>query len=190
MPVTLERETKETKIKVTLDANVETACSIDIPCGFMEHMLSLFTFHSGLSLQISGNGDTKVDYHHIIEDLGIVLGRSFLEMFRTSANSRYGWNIIPMDGSLVMTSLDISGRSKLVWELDFPTEKCGDFDLELIREFWEAFVREARITLHVHKIVSDNSHHLAEALFKSLGKSFKQAMVPCGSLQSTKGSIL
>jgi len=189
MSIIKERKTKETNIKVVLGEK-GTINNVDISCGFMEHMLDLFAFHAGVELQIKGKGDVNVDFHHTVEDLGIVLGCSFLDLFKNSTNSRYGWSLIPMDGSLVMTSLDISGRNKLIWEVEFPTEKCGNFDLELIREFWEAFVREARITMHVHQIAADNSHHLSESIFKSLGRSFRQAMVHSDSLQSTKGMIL
>lgn len=188
MSISLERTTGETEICLTLE-NSQEKSQISISCGFMEHMIELFSFHAGISLKISGSGDIQVDYHHIVEDLGIVMGKAFLELFRSQPNSRYGWSLIPMDGSLVMTSIDISGRNRLVWEVSFPSEKCGDFDMELVREFWESFTRESRVTLHVHQVCSDNSHHLAEAVFKGIGRSLRQALVGSESIQSTKGVI-
>ncbi len=188
MAIVIERETNETKIKVKLNKGTKRS-DIDVPCGFIAHMLDLFSFHAGISLTVEGKGDIQVDYHHLVEDLGIAIGQSFLQLFRSENNSRYGWSIIPMDGSLVMTSIDISGRGKLFWKVSFPTERCGDFDLELIHEFWESFSRESRVTLHVQEITSDNSHHLAEAVFKSIGKTLRQAITLSETTQSTKGMI-
>lgn len=188
MSFSIERETRETQIKVKLEKR-NGRSKIDLPCGFISHMLDLFAFHAGILLSIEGKGDIHIDYHHLVEDLGIVIGQSFLELSRSECNSRYGWSVIPMDGSLVMTSMDISGRGKLVWKVSFPTERCGDFDLDLVQEFWESFTREAKITLHVNEIHSDNSHHLAEAIFKSIGQSIRQAISPSEIVQSTKGLI-
>lgn len=184
----IERKTNETDIFCEWDADIETS-QIEIPCGFMSHMLELLCFHSGIRIILKARGDVHVDYHHLTEDLGIVMGRAFYENLSEKPNSRYGWSAIPMDGSLVLSSIDISGRSELTWKVEFPTSRCGDFDLELIQEFWKAFSRESRMTIHFHQLSCDNSHHLSEALFKSAGRSLFQAMEETDSIRSTKGTI-
>ena len=108
MTIVVERETKETRIRVELNKGTERS-EINVPCGFIAHMLDLFSFHAGISLVLEGKGDIQVDYHHLVEDLGIVIGQSFLQLFRSQNNSRYGWSVIPMDGSLVRTCIDITG---------------------------------------------------------------------------------
>lgn len=184
-----ERKTTETEIYCEWDAEVDRS-EISIPCGFLSHMLELFCFHADIRMIIKGKGDIQVDYHHLVEDLGILMGKAFYENIYRKPNLRYGWSVLPMDGSLVLTSVDISGRSHLSWQIHFPAQKCGDFDLELVEEFWKAFCRESRTTLHFVQYSCDNSHHLCEALFKSAGKSFLQAMKSSADIQSTKGILL
>lgn len=189
MGTVFERKTSETEIFCEWDAEVDRS-EINIPCGFLCHMLDLFCFHAGIKVIIRGKGDLQVDYHHLVEDLGIVLGKAFYAKIYQNPNSRYGWSVLPMDGSLVLSSVDISGRSSLSWKINFPAQKCGDFDLELVEEFWKAFSRESRTTVHFVQLSCDNSHHLCEALFKSAGRSFALAMKPSEEIRSTKGILL
>ncbi|MCF4152496.1 imidazoleglycerol-phosphate dehydratase [Dethiosulfovibrio sp. F2B] len=188
--ITLKRETKETSICLSLEiSSEERSVDIDTGCGFMDHMLTLMAFHGGMSLKISARGD-DVDDHHLTEDLAIVLGSALLKSLEGRKYERYGWCALPMDGSLALVAVDLSGRGSLTMEAPFPTEKCGTFDLELIQEFWRAFSREARATVHVKALAVDNSHHLAEAIFKGAGRALGQALAESGDLNSTKGMLL
>ncbi|MBR4293047.1 MAG: imidazoleglycerol-phosphate dehydratase HisB [Clostridia bacterium] len=157
-------------------------------------MLTLFASHGGFDLTVKCKGDTQVDYHHTAEDIGICLGKAIIEALGDCRGiTRYGYFILPMDESLVLTALDISGRSTLVFDCDFPTEKVGDFDTELVKEFFAALVRNANITLHVKKFAGDNSHHIAEAVFKSFAHSLKNAVRidpdRADEIPSTKGTL-
>ena len=181
------RETKETSVSLLLEypgRGSEISCG----CGFLSHMLTLLCHRAGLGLTLKASGDTDVDYHHLTEDVAIALGQALREIFRGGGNiARYGWCLLPMDGSLARVALDISGRGGLYFKDDFPAQKCGDFDMELVGEFFRALAREAGITLHLSLLEADNSHHAAEALFKGVGQSLKMALAPALEEASTKG---
>lgn len=160
---------------------------VESPCCFLNHMIDLFLHHANIPGNLSASGDTGIDSHHLTEDVGILMGAAFLDLFRKGPCERYGSIALPMDGTLVLVALDISGRGGLTWNAAFPSSRCGDFDTELVREFWAAFSREARITLHLHALAVDNSHHLSEAIFKGVGKALKAALAPSAMEPSTKG---
>ena len=189
MTVTLERKTKETFVTAELDA-AGGPVSVDLPCGFLRHMIELFAFHASLGLTLKGGGDADVDWHHLTEDTGILLGRALGAAFAEIPRQRYGWCALPMDGSLVLAAVDFSGRGQFEWDGEFPTGRCGDFDLELVPEFWKALCREGKITFHARALAADNSHHLAEALFKGAGRAFRSALEPAERLESTKGTFV
>ncbi len=173
----IKRRTKETDIFLKLDIDGTGKSDIDTGCGFMDHMLTLLAKHARFDIEIKCEGDTYVDYHHSIEDIGIVLGKALDECLGEKRGiKRYGSMLLPMDESLIMTALDISGRSCLVYNLDIPTQKVGDFDTELVREFFEGFVRNSNITLHINQISGMNSHHIIEGAFKSVARSLKEAV--------------
>lgn len=188
---TIERNTKETQISLSLSHPIDVSkqSRIDIPCGFLAHMLELMAHRGRLCLEIEARGDMHVDAHHLTEDAGIVLGMALKNLLQVEAVSRkrYGWCLLPMDGTLAQVALDLSGRGGFYWEGDFPTEKCGDFDLELVPEFFRGFCRESRATLHVRLLAVDNSHHAAEAVFKGVGMALDMALAPADVAPSTKG---
>jgi len=185
-----ERKTKETSLSLEL-ALEPGEISVSTGCGFLDHMLHLLGHHAGWTLLFEGKGDLHVDAHHLVEDTGILLGTALLEQMRErSGFRRYGNMLLPMDGSLVRVALDISGRGGLFWKGSFPAPSCGDFDMELIEEFWKSFAREARITLHIHLLEVDNSHHAAEAAFKGVGRALLEALSPSRIPESTKGCLL
>lgn len=190
----IERNTNETKI--TLELNIDGSGKSDIKTGsgFLDHMLTLFASHGRFDLKINCDGDTYVDDHHSVEDIGICLGMAFKEALGDKAGiNRYGFFVLPMDEALVTVSLDFSGRSYLNFDCVFPSEKIGSFDTELVNEFMYAFVRTSAMTLHIKKTDGDNSHHIAEAIFKGLARSIKTAATvdPTlnGELPSTKGKL-
>jgi len=183
-----ERITNETEIFLEW-MDIPGQNSIESPCGFFNHMFQSMLYYSGLSIKLNALGDTHIDHHHLVEDIGILFGRAFSERFSDQPIKRFGSVVMPMDGSLVMIALDIGGRSGLFWNINFPTERCGNFDLEILREFWAAFTREAKLTLHFQQICSDNSHHLAEAAFKGAGIALNEALEPSKNLRSTKGTL-
>ena len=173
----LTRKTKETCIsmKVNLDNNEESIINTGI--GFLDHMLELFAFHSNISLKIECKGDLNVDGHHSTEDIGICLGKLFKEVLGDKKGiNRYGDSFLPMDETLAHCSLDISGRPYLVFNVELPSEKVGDFETELTEEFFRAVAMNCGITLHFNLEYGKNTHHIIEALFKSFGKAFKQAI--------------
>ncbi len=173
----IERKTRETDIKMflNLDGTGKTELRTGIP--FLEHMLNLMSRHGFLDLKLEASGDLEIDAHHLVEDIGIVLGKALGEaMGGKEGIQRYGFFILPMDEALVMVSLDLSDRPFLVYNVDIPAEKVGDFDTELLEEFFRAFAFEARMTLHLKLIHGKNSHHIMEALFKALGRSLDQAL--------------
>lgn len=180
-----ERNTKETQISLTLSSCGERV--IDIGCGFLAHMLDLMCHRAGLGLEITARGDVEIDYHHLTEDIGIALGQSLRELASASPIRRYGFALLPMDGSLARIALDFSGRGGLWWSGEFPSQKCGDFDMELVREFFSAFARVGGITLHIAILEADNSHHASEAIFKGVGLSLRDALAPASMDPSTKG---
>lgn len=173
----IKRETKETAIRLSINIDGTGKSEIDTGCGFLDHMLTLFAKHGRFDLNVKCKGDTNVDDHHTAEDVGICLGRAFAEALGNKMGTvRYGNMILPMDEALVISAVDLSGRSGLSYKLEIPTEKVGTFDTELVEEFWLAFVREARCTLHLVQISGTNSHHIIECAFKSAARSMRQAV--------------
>ena len=188
------RKTAETDITLTLCLDGDGKGTIDTGCGFLDHMLTLFSRHGSFDLDVKCIGDTQVDYHHTAEDIAICLGDAFKKALGDMKGiTRYGSFILPMDESLILTAVDISGRSYLGYDLDIPTEKVGDFDTELTREFFEAFVRHAGVTLHIKQLAGYNSHHIIEGTFKSFARAMKQAVAidekNKDKIPSTKGVL-
>ena len=188
------RKTAETDITLTLCLDGDGKGNIDTGCGFLDHMLTLFSRHGSFDLNVRCIGDTQVDYHHTAEDIAICLGDAFKNALGDMKGiTRYGSFILPMDESLILTAVDISGRSFLGYDLSIPTEKVGDFDTELTREFFEAFVRHAGVTLHIKQLAGYNSHHIIEGTFKSFARTMKQAVAidekNKDKIPSTKGVL-
>ena len=174
--IDIKRETYETKINLSLEIDGKGKSSCDTGCGFLNHMLTLFAKHGMFDLEVKCDGDTDVDYHHTVEDIGICLGRAFRETLGDKIGiKRYGDIILPMDETLIMAAVDISGRSGVYSDLSIPTEKVGDFDTELCKEFYIPFAREAGITLHIRQIAGENSHHIIEGVFKAVGRVMREA---------------
>ena len=191
---TITRRTAETDIRLSLNLDGTGAGEIDTGCGFLNHMLTLFARHGRFDLAVKCVGDTDVDDHHTVEDIGICLGSAFAEALGDMGGvNRYGSAILPMDEALILSAVDLSGRDTLVYALDIPTQKIGGFDSELVKEFWLGFVRKANVTLHIRKIAGENSHHIAEGAFKSVARSLRQAVAidPAlnGEIPSTKGVL-
>lgn len=190
----IERKTAETDIFLALSLDGMGRSAIDTGCGFLDHMLTLFAKHGRFDLTVKCVGDTQVDYHHTAEDIGICLGDAFAACLGEMRGiTRYGNMLLPMDEALILSAVDISGRGKLCFELPTPTEKVGDFDTELVEEFFEAFVRRANITLHIRKLAGENSHHIIEGAFKSVARSLRAAVKldpdAMGEIPSTKGLL-
>ena len=191
----LERNTNETKIALTLNLDGKGTSEIDSGCGFLDHMLTLFAKHGRFDLTVTCQGDTEVDDHHTAEDIGICLGTAFAKAVGDCRGiKRYGSMMLPMDESLILCALDVSGRSYLAFDCVFPTEKIGTFDTELVKEFWLAFTRTAGITLHLRKMAGENSHHIAEAGFKAVARALREAFsveaAYADEIPSTKGVIV
>ena len=173
----INRNTAETKIALTLNLDGSGASEISTGCGFLDHMLTLFASHGRFDLLCECKGDVEVDYHHSVEDIGICLGKAFAEAVGNCKGiKRYGNMMLPMDESLVLCALDVSGRAYLAYGLDIKAEKIGDFDTELIEEFFLAFVRNANITLHIKQLDGKNAHHIAEAAFKAFARALRHAV--------------
>ena len=190
----ITRRTAETDIRLTLDLDGTGKSEIDTGCGFMNHMLTLFARHGRFDLTVKCVGDTDVDDHHTVEDIGICLVTAFAQALSDMAGiNRYGSTILPMDEALILTAADISGRATLCYDLAIPTQKIGTFDSELVKEFWLGFVRKANITLHIRQLAGENSHHIAEGAFKSAARSLRTAVAidPSlnGEIPSTKGML-
>ena len=188
------RKTAETDIMLTLDLDGKGAASVATGCGFLDHMLTLFARHGRFDLAVTCKGDTWVDDHHTAEDVGIALGQAFSRTLGDKRGiRRYGDCILPMDESLILTAVDLSGRSFLGYDLSIPTQKVGTFDTELVEEFWLAFVRNAACTLHIRKLAGANSHHIIEGAFKSAARSLGQAVsidpAFAEEIPSTKGVL-
>ncbi|NWK85263.1 imidazoleglycerol-phosphate dehydratase HisB [Staphylococcus sp. GSSP0090] len=186
-----ERNTAETQLSIILADDKRTS-EINTGVGFLNHMLTLFTFHSGLSIVIEANGDTDVDDHHVTEDIGIVLGQLLLDMIRERKSfQRYGVSYIPMDESLSRAVVDISGRPYLSFNANLSKEKVGTFDTELVEEFFRAFTINARLTTHIDLLRGGNTHHEIEGIFKSFARALKMALSPSDndSVPSSKGVI-
>ena len=189
----INRKTAETDIVLSLCLDGKGESKIDTGCGFLDHMLTLFAAHGSFDLDVTCKGDTNVDYHHTVEDIGIALGQAFADALGDKRGiNRYGNMILPMDETLILTAVDFSGRSYFGCELDIPTEKVGDFDTELVEEFWYGFVRNANCSLHIRKLSGFNSHHIIEGAFKSAARSIKQAIEidkNSDKIPSTKGVL-
>ena len=190
----IDRKTKETDISLTINLDGKGKGVINTGCGFFDHMLELFTKHARFDLEVTCKGDINVDYHHTVEDVGIVLGQAIKKALGDMKGIiRYGSTILPMDESLILTALDISGRSYLRYDLPVRTKIMGDFPVELIEEFFQAFVRHAGLTLHVQKMAGTNSHHIVEGAFKSFARSIKTAVeidkAFADEIPSTKGVL-
>lgn len=173
----ITRTTKETDIRLTLNLDGTGKSAIHSGVGFLDHMLTLFAKHGRFDLELTCNGDTEVDDHHSVEDIGIALGQAFEQALGDKRGIvRYGSFILPMDETLILSSVDISGRSYLNYDLQIPTQKVGTFDTELTEEFFLGFVRNANLTLHLKQLEGKNSHHIIEGTFKSFGRTMKQAV--------------
>lgn len=190
----LNRRTAETEIALTLDLDGVGTSQVDTGCGFLDHMLTLFARHGRFDLQVSCKGDTYVDDHHTVEDIGICLGDAFAQTLGEKRGiRRYGSTILPMDEALILTAVDISGRGMLCYEMNIPTEKVGTFDTELTEEFLLAFTRRSDMTLHVRQLAGTNSHHIIEGMFKSLARTLREAVSIdpdfADEIPSTKGVL-
>lgn len=190
----IERKTNETDIKLGIELDGSGIGKIDTGCGFLNHMLTLFAKHGRFDLSVKCKGDTDVDYHHTVEDIGISLGKAFSEALGDKKGIvRYGNIILPMDEALILCAVDLSGRGMLVKELDIKADKVGDFDTELLEEFLIAFSRNAECTLHVRQLSGSNAHHVIEGAFKALARALKQAVAVdekfSEEIPSTKGVL-
>ena len=190
----IERQTGETEIRIRLDLDGSGKSDIHTGVGFLDHMLTLLARHGRFDLAVACKGDTWVDDHHSVEDIGIALGEAFDRALGDKRGiSRYGSAILPMDEALILTAVDLSGRGFLSFDLRIPTEKVGTFDTELVREFFEAFARNARCTLHLKQLEGLNSHHIIEGAFKSAARSLRAAVTidpaAAGEIPSTKGVL-
>lgn len=190
----MNRTTAETDISLTLELDGTGVSQVDTGCGFLDHMLTLFARHGRFDLQVTCKGDTYVDDHHTVEDIGICLGDAFAQALGEKRGiRRYGSSILPMDEALLLTAVDISGRGMLCYGLDIPTEKVGTFDTELTEEFLVAFTRRADMTVHVRQLAGSNSHHIIEGMFKSLARTLREAVSIdpdfANEIPSTKGVL-
>lgn len=191
----INRKTGETDISISFNIDGKGTSDIKSGCGFLNHMLTLFAKHGRFDLTVSCVGDTEVDDHHSVEDIGIALGQAFRQAIGDCKGiNRYGSMLLPMDEALVVSAIDISGRDCLVFNASFSSEKIGTFDTELVEEFWTAFVRNAGITLHIRQLDGKNSHHVAESIFKSVARALSAAASVSAEyadeIPSTKGVLL
>lgn len=191
---TVSRKTAETDIKATVNLDGTGEYEIDTGCGFFDHMLAQLSRHGLIDLKIKAVGDLHVDAHHLVEDVGITLGKAFADALKDKRGiNRYGSSCIPMDESLSRCVLDLSGRSYLVWNVKFPTEKVGNLDTEVFREFFMAFAQNAAATVHIENLYGLNSHHIIESVFKAFARALRTAVETdprsAGRLPSTKESL-
>lgn len=190
----VSRKTAETDISLTLNLDGKGISDVQTGCGFLDHMLTLFAKHGRFDLQVTCAGDTYVDDHHTVEDVGISLGQAFTKALGDKRGiCRYGNMILSMDEALILTAVDLSGRDHLSYQLDIPTAKVGTFDTELVLEFWLGFVRNCNCTLHIKRLAGSNSHHIIEGAFKSVARSMRAAVSIDGAfadeIMSTKGVL-
>ena len=189
----VQRKTKETRIALDLDLDGRGGAEIESPVGFLNHMLALLARHAGFDLAVKAAGDTEVDPHHTVEDIGICLGQALAEALGSKEGiARFGCASVPMDEALAQVSLDLSGRPYLVYQVEFPGERVGEFETELVRDFLQAFVTHAKMTLHVRALYGDNDHHIAEAVFKALARALRAAVARDPRVRgkpSTKGVL-
>ena len=191
----ITRNTKETKITATLTLDGRGEADVSTGCGFLDHMLELFARHGRFDLTLKCDGDIQVDAHHTVEDCAIVLGRCFAQALGDMRGiNRYGSMILPMDETLMLCAVDLSGRAHLGWQVQLPAEQIGNFDTELGREFWLAFVRACPGALHFKQLAGDNTHHILEACFKGMARALRQAVAfePGfeNQIPSTKGTLV
>ena len=191
---TIQRCTAETDIRLTLTLDGNGESHLETGCGFLDHMLTLWAKHGRFDLTVECYGDYQVDAHHSVEDIGICLGMAFAEALGDLRGvNRYGHILLPMDEALILCAVDLSGRSFLDCQLDIPSQKVGDFDTELVREFLLALVRKAGITLHIRQLAGENSHHIIEGCFKALGRVLGKAVAVdpdrAQEIPSTKGVL-
>ena len=191
---TINRRTAETDISLTLNLDGTGVSQIDSGCGFLDHMLTLFARHGRFDLTLTCKGDTDVDDHHTVEDIGICLGQAFAKALGDKKGIfRYGYMVLPMDETLILSAVDLSGRAYLRFDLNIPTEKVGSFDTELVKEFFLAFIRESASTLHLQQLAGENSHHIIEGTFKSVARALREAVAIdaafANEIPSTKGVL-
>ncbi|MFT4078556.1 imidazoleglycerol-phosphate dehydratase HisB [Rhodomicrobium lacus] len=190
----IERKTKETGIAVEVNLDGTGAFSIATGVGFFDHMLEQLSKHSRIDITLSAEGDLHVDQHHTVEDVGIALGQAIAQALGDKRGiGRYAHAYLPMDETLTRVALDISGRPYLIWRVTFPTEKIGQMDTELFREFFQALAQNAGITLHIETLYGENAHHIAESCFKGLARALREAILideaARGEIPSTKGQL-
>ena len=190
----ITRTTSETDVLIKLNLDGKGTAEIDTATGFLDHMLELFARHGRFDLKVNCTGDIHVDYHHTVEDIGICLGQAFAKALGNKKGiRRYADTILPMDESLILSAVDLSGRGFLGYALEIPTEKVGDYDTELDQEFWIAFAQNAGITLHLRQLAGRNSHHILEGGFKSVARSLRTAVsidpACADEIPSTKGLL-
>lgn len=188
------RKTAETDIQLNLTLEGTGVSQIATGCGFLDHMLTLFASHGKFDLTVQCSGDTYVDDHHTVEDVGICLGKAFAQALGDKKGiCRYGFFLLPMDEALILSAVDISGRMHLGYDLRLPTQKIGNFDSELVEEFFLGFVRSCPMSMHLKKMEGTNSHHIAEGAFKSVARSLKAAVAidpdAPNAIPSTKGVL-
>ena len=191
---TINRKTAETDISLTLNLDGSGTSAIDSGCGFLDHMLTLFARHGGFDLTLTCKGDTYVDDHHTVEDIGICLGKALTEALGDKRGiKRYGDRILPMDETLILSAVDISGRGGCFMDMSIPTEKVGTFDTQLCEEFFIALAQNGGLTLHIRQLAGRNSHHIIEGAFKSVARSLREAVAiderDPNSIPSTKGLL-
>lgn len=191
----IERTTSETDISLSLQLDGTGSSVCQTSCGFLDHMLTLFARHGGFDLTVKCKGDTHVDDHHTVEDIGICLGKAFAQALGEKRGiARYGSIALPMDEALLLAAVDLSGRSGCYLALEIPTEKVGTFDTELCEEFWRAFAGNAGVTLHIRQLAGSNSHHIIEGAFKAVARALRTAVAVdpsrAGEIPSTKGTLV
>lgn len=190
----IKRDTRETQITLSLELDGRGRTEIHTGVGFLDHMLELFAHHGDFDLSVTCRGDTQVDGHHTVEDVGIVLGQAFTQALGDKRGIvRYGQFLLPMDETLVLCAADLSGRDWLGWAVELPSPKVGDFDTELAKEFWLGFVRACPGSIHIRQMAGENTHHILEAAFKGAGRALKEAVSPDprhrDEIPSTKGVL-
>ena len=190
----IQRNTQETRIRLSLCLDGTGKSDIATGVGFLDHMLELFARHGDFDLTVRCQGDTQVDGHHSVEDIGICLGKAFSQALGDKRGiCRYGQFLLPMDETLVLCACDLSGRDYLGWAVELPAARVGDFDTELAKEFWLAFVRSCPGSIHIRQMAGENTHHILEAVFKGMGRTLKAAVAldekHLGEIPSTKGTL-
>lgn len=188
--VQITRKTRETDVSLTLDPDVQGGGAVGTGLPFFDHLLASMAFHGRFFLDVAATGDLDVDAHHLVEDVGIVLGQAFSAVLAKGGQvRRFAHAVIPMDEALANVTIDVCGRPTLVWKVRLPQECAGAFDLSLLREFFEGFTAQARISLHVDALRGRNSHHIVEAVFKALGKALHESYSVAEEEMSSKGQI-